>query len=73
MDCLFNKSFEKTMKGFQNWCWGHPSSLPLKQVLPIGLKILFLKMNQKLFKFAIIFMSIQNWGTWVQHFKISAK
>ena len=23
MDCLFNKSFEKTMKGFQNWCWGH--------------------------------------------------
>ncbi len=64
MDCLFNKSFEKTMKGFQKLVLGAPSSLPPKQVLPIGLKILFLKMNQKLFKFAIIFMSIQNWGTW---------
>ena len=63
MDCLFNKSFEKTMKGFQNWCWG-TLLITAQTSFADWIKDSVSKMNQKLFKFAIIFMSIQNWGTW---------
>ena len=63
MDCLFNKSFEKTMKGFQKLVLGHPL-ITAQTSFADWIKDSVSKMNQKLFKFAIIFMSIQNWGTW---------
>lgn len=64
MDCLFNKSFEKTMKGFHKLLLVTPLLITAQTSFADWIKDSVSKMNQKLFKFAIIFMSIQNLGTW---------